>query len=575
MPNLLIPNFNGGSSSGAMDPKDSEVYALLKRAGQPNLKQVMKGLPLYWGPQPFTAGPMYLGAISIFLFVLGLILCEVRDNWWILTATVITVLLAWGNHFMWFTKLWFNYAPLYNKFRTVSMALTVLQVTVPMLGFLVLDRITRQEYTKREFLRAGGIAWAVTAGFCLICMVFPGIAGTFTGAVDSGQPEILVYALIADRQTLLFKDAMRSFALITITFALIFWAFQTKKTMSPKGRMYIMTLAICAIVLFDMTSAGKRYLNKDHFVTPKDFSAAYAPRPVDRLIHEDKDPEYRVLDISVNTFNDAIQSYHHKCIGGYSPVKLQRYQDLIDRYLSKEIGSIYTIAGKASTIQDIEEGLPELKAVSMLNGKYIILGADLPPVRNHEAFGNCWFVSDAVRAETPDDEIALLGSTDLRTTAVIGDDFAWAREAILNSNMLSESDAKPVCQSILLESYAPNELQYEFCTDYPAAVIFSEIYYPKGWKAWIEPKGAYGEVKNGRYVPTKAAVPAELFRADWILRGTILPEGEGRLVMRFEPESYKIGENISRASSILLILLLLASAGWGLSGSGRLRQRPQ
>lgn len=575
MPNILIPNFNGGSSSGAMDPKDSEVYALLKRAGQPNLKQVMKGLPLYWGPQPFTAGPMYIGAISIFLFVLGLILCKGREKWWILTATVIAVLLAWGNHFMWFTKLWFNYAPLYNKFRTVSMALTVLQVTVPMLGFLVLDRITRQEYTKREFLRAGGIAWAVTAGFCLICMVFPGIAGTFTGAVDSGQPEILVDALIADRQTLLFKDAMRSFALITIAFALIFWAFQTKKTMSPKGRMYIMPLAICAIVLFDMTSAGKRYLNKDHFVTPKDFSAAYAPRPVDRLIHEDKDPEYRVLDISVNTFNDAIQSYHHKCIGGYSPVKLQRYQDLIDRYLSKEIGSIYTVSGKASTIQEIEDGLPELKAVSMLNGKYIILGADLPPVRNHDAFGNCWFVSDAVRAQTPDDEIALLGSTDLRRTAIIGDDFAWAREAILDSNMLSESDAKPVCQSILLESYAPNELQYEFCTDYPAAVIFSEIYYPKGWKAWIEPKGAYGEVKNGRYVPTKSAVPAEIFRADWILRGTILPEGEGRLVIRFEPESYQIGENISRASSILLILLLLASAGWGLSSSGRLRQRPQ
>ena len=158
-----------------------------------------------------------------------------KGKWWILTATVIAVLLAWGNHFMWFTKLWFNYAPLYNKFRTVSMALTVLQVTVPMLGFLVLDRITRQEYTKREFLRAGGIAWAVTAGFCLICMVFPGIAGTFTGAVDSGQPEILVDALIADRQTLLFKDAMRSFTLITIAFALILWACQTKNRCHRKA----------------------------------------------------------------------------------------------------------------------------------------------------------------------------------------------------------------------------------------------------------------------------------------------------------------------------------------------------
>ena len=363
---------------------------------------------------------------------------------------------------------------------------------------------------------------------------------------------------------------MRSFTLITIAFALILWACQTKKPLSPKGRMYIMPLAICAIVLFDMTSAGKRYLNKDHFITPKDFSAAYAPRPVDRLIHEDKDPEYRVLDISVNTFNDAIQSYHHKCIGGYSPVKLQRYQDLIDRYLSKETGSIYAVAGKASTIQEIEDGLPELKAVSMLNGKYIILGADLPPVRNHKAFGNCWFVSDAVRAETPDDEIALLGSTDLRTTAVIGDDFSWAREAIVNSNVLSETDAKPACQSIILESYAPNELQYKFRTDYPAAVIFSEIYYPKGWKAWIEPAGTYGKVKDGRYVPTDEAVPAGIFRADWLLRGIILPAGEGRIVMRFEPESYIVGANVSRASSaILLLLLILGSGGAVISGFAR------
>ena len=168
MPNLLIPNFNGGSSSGEL-AMDSETAKLLKRAGQPNLRQTLKHMPLYWGPQPFTAGPMYMGAITIFLFVLGLILCKGREKWWLVAATVIAVFLAWGNHFMWFTKLWFDYAPMYNKFRTVSMALVVLQVTLPMLGFYVLDRVMKEKYEKKEFMKAGYIAFGITAGFCLLC----------------------------------------------------------------------------------------------------------------------------------------------------------------------------------------------------------------------------------------------------------------------------------------------------------------------------------------------------------------------------------------------------------------------
>ena len=310
-------------------------------------------MPLYWGPQPFTAGPMYMGAISIFLFVLGLILCRGREKWWILAATVIAVLLSWGNHFMWFTKLWFDYAPLYNKFRTVSMALIVLQVTVPMLGFYILDRVMKEKYSRKDFLKAGGIAWAVTAGFCLISAIMPGVAGTFTGSVDAGQPDVLVDALVADRQDIMIKDAWRSCAFITIIFALLFWAFQTPKidAVGPqgsfvrKGRMMITGAAVVLLVFLDLVPVGKRYLNKEHFVTPKDFSAAYDPRPVDEILFEDEDPDFRVLDISVNTFNDAITSYHHKTIGGYSPVKMQRYQDLIDRYITKEIRQLYDVVG--------------------------------------------------------------------------------------------------------------------------------------------------------------------------------------------------------------------------------------
>ena len=576
MPNLLIPNFNGGSSSGEL-AMDSETGKLLKRAGQPNLRQTLKHMPLYWGPQPFTAGPMYMGAITIFLFVLGLILCKGREKWWLVAATVIAVFLAWGNHFMWFTKLWFDYAPMYSKFRTVSMALIVLQVTLPMLGFYVLDRIMKEKYQKKEFMKAGYIAFGITAGFCLLCALIPGLAGSFTGSADAGQPDILVDALIADRQALLKKDAIHSLLLISAVFVLLIWAFRKPKAdaAGPKGsavrfgRMSIVAVAVIFLVWIDLASVGKRYLNKSHFVTPKDFTAHYEPRLVDEIIHLDEDPNYRVLDISVNTFNDAIQSYHHKCIGGYSPVKLQRYQDLIDRYITEEIYDVYDAVENAETVQEVEAALPELKVVSMLNGKYIILGSDFSPVRNPYAYGNAWFVSDFVPAANPDEEIAFIEGADLRTTAIIGNDFAWAQEAMKNmsgmsavtssapSALSSEVETSP---SIALSHYAPNELRYEFSTDTERAAIFSEIYYPKGWKAWIEPAGAYGEVRGGHYQPTSEGHPVELFRADWMLRGAIIPEGEGQLIMRFEPDSYQLGEDISRASSIALILLLIASA---------------
>ena len=574
MPNLLIPNFNGGSSSGPLDT-DSETGKLLKRAGQPRLKETLKHMPLYWGPQPFTAGPMYMGAISIFLFVLGICLIKGREKWWIVIATLIAVLLSWGNHFMWFTRLWFDYAPFYNKFRTVSMSLTVLQVTVPLLGFLVLDRIVKEKYEKKEFMKAGYIAYALTAGFCLLCVLIPGIAGTYTGASDAGQPDILVDALISDRQALMRKDALRSLVLITVVFALILWAFRTPKvdavgkngSFVRKGRMSIIAVAMVVLVWLDLVSVGKRYLNKDHFVTPKDFSAHYEPRPVDEIILEDTDPDYRVLDLSVNTFNSSIPSYHHKTIGGYSPVKLQRYQDLIDRYLTSEIRSVHKVIGESATVSEVSENLPYMPVTSMLNGKYIILGGEYPPVQNPYAFGNCWFVDSVAVAATPDEEIALIGRTDLRTTAIIGDDFKWAQEAVM-------SDASPVMSSpssvmssgvdtsadrIALTGYTPKELRYTFRTTAERAAVFSEIYYPKGWKAWVEPAGTYGQVKNGHYKPTSQAREIDLFRADWMLRGALIPEGEGELIMRFEPDSYQLGKEISRASSIVLILLLLGS----------------
>ncbi len=592
MPNLLIPNFNGGAS--ACDPhlKHGATEELLRKAGQPNVKQMVKQLPMYWGPQPFTAGPMYLGAVTIFLFVLGLFLFRGKDKWWILIATLIAVFLAWGSHFMWFTRLWFNYAPMYSKFRTVSMALTVLQVTVPLLGFLTLDKILKAEYDGRRVIRS--VAWAagITGGFCLLMALFPGLAGDFSSASDAGMQDILVGALKQDRMAMLRRDARSSFILIVLASAVILMIYG-KKPVARLGRASLAGCLVALLVLCDLFSIGKRYLNSDHFISPKNWEAQFRERQVDREILADKDLSYRVLDISVNTFNDAHQSYRHKCIGGYSPVKLQRYQDLIERYITPEIRSIYKAAGECATVGNLEDNLPFLKVTSMLNGKYIVLGEDYSPIVNRRAFGNCWFVDNAVTAATVNEEIDLIADTDLENTVILGPDFkdmarsrafSGRADGGLSCNAAGDvTDAldgdvtgcacgkvtgcacgNAACRAdgdeIRLTSYEPNELHYLCRCSSERAAVFSEIFYPKGWKAWIGPAGKVGDTVGNRFKAAPDAVEAELFRGDWMLRGLIVPEGEHEIVMRFEPESYAVGARISTASSALLILLVLLSA---------------
>jgi hypothetical protein len=528
LPNLLIPNFNGGSSSGAVDPDKSETVKFLKQAGQKNVREVAKTLPLYWGPQPFTAGPMYMGAITLFLFVLGLGLYKGREKWWLLAVTLLAVLMAVGSHFMAFTKFCFNVLPLYNKFRTVSMALVILQVTLPVLGFLTLDRIVRGEYDLKAFRKKGLIAFAVTGGFCLLCWLVPGLFGSFTGGSDAQMQDVLVDALLKDRIALFRADALRSLLLIFGTVGLIVWALAQQKPVAGIGRKWIAATGICLLVLVDLFAAGKRYLNASHFTTPKDFNAPFKERPVDQIIKADKDPQYRVLDLTVNVFNSSVPSYHHKSIGGYSPAKLQRYQDLIEHYLTGEINGLYKQLNSAEDLQEVSDYMAvSTPVLNALNTRYVILADDYPPLVNDGAFGPAWFVDSAVEAATPDEEIALLGSVDLRHQAVV------TTPVILSGS--EESD------TIGLTSYAPNELHYHYSAAADRLAVFSEIYYPNGWSASVDGQ------------------PLQLLRADWTLRAALLPAGEHDVVMHFLPESYRIGARISTLSSILLLLLLLSS----------------
>jgi hypothetical protein len=402
----------------------------------------------------------------------------------------------------------------------------VLQVALPLLGFVTLDRITKAEYDRKRFMKAFWWALGITGGFCLVAWLAPGLFGSFSGASDVQMQDVLVDALVKDRIALFKADAGISLLLILASAALLFWAYM------PKGRKQLATVAICVLSLVNLFAVGKRYLNSDHFTTPKDFNKPFAERPVDKMIKADEDPQYRVLDLTVNVFNSSVPSYHHKSVGGYSPAKLQRYQDLIEHYLSSEINGLYKQLGEVEEIEEVSAWMAQNTPVlNALNTRYVILDGNYPPLVNEGAFGAAWFVDGVVEAATPDEEIALLGAVDLRRTAVVG------------SGLTSAQIPGAAGDAISLTSYAPNELHYRYSASASRLAVISEIYYPDGWHATVD-----GE-------------PVELFRADWTLRAALLPAGEHEVVMTFLPASYRTGALVSAIASLLLLLLALFSLG--------------
>ena len=529
--NLLIPNLNGGSSSGELS-RDSETFRALQSYGV-NAESMRKGMPLYWGPQPFTAGPMYLGAVSLFLFVFGLCVIRGRYKWWIAGVSVLALLLAWGSHFMWFSEIFFKYAPLYNKFRTVSMILVILQVTVPLLGILGVNAaLFAKDPLPEKKVRNGLLtALGVTGGLSLLLALFPGLAGDFSSATDAavfGGNEQLIRALQDDRRSLLRADAFRSLIFILLTAGVFFAAWKRKLKALP-------TVAVIGVLLLvDLWGVDKRYLNKDHFVTERNFDAQFNPRPVDNAIHQDTDLSYRVLDLSVNTFNDAIVSYHHKTVGGYSPAKLQRYQDLIDFHIAPEMSrvasDINAVIPTARTVADLEGGLKYYPVLAMLNTKYIVIDGNSYPLTYSQALGNAWFVERSLTAPTADAEMAALGEIDPGREAVIFD--AQAAEGTA-AEYPGAAEGR-----IVLKEYSPNRLSYDVSAAARGLAVFSEIYYPAGWKAYID----------GEEVP--------VLRADYTLRALLIDEGDHEVEFVYDPGSFTLGKNISLASSLAIILAL-------------------
>ena len=493
---LLIPNFYGGSSNYALG-EDSETYKTVKKyAGSSQAKQIVKSLPTYWGDQPFTSGPVYAGAIICFLFVLGLLAVKGPERWWLLAAVIIGILLSWGRNLPSLNNWLFDHLPLYNKFRTPSMSLVMTTTAMVMLGMLALRVLLKKEVELKHIYIATGI----TGGLCLLFALFPGLAGGFTAKMDAQLPEWLSECLIDDRRAMLTSDAWRSLCFILFAAAGAFAYLKIEKMRSG-----ILIALMGVLILADLWTVDKRFLNDDHFVPKK--RNLVTMTEADKQILADKDPNYRVLNLTTSTFNDAQTSYFHKSVGGYSPAKLRRYQDIIDYYFA---------------------GRLNMNVLNMLNTRYVITQQGVQ--YNPEAFGNAWFVQNIDWVNNPNEEIAAIGNIDLLQRAVI--DTCWRTK-------VSDGLAMTQPASIRLTNYAnPGNLFYESESSEDGLAVFSEVYY-KTWKAFID----------GKEVP--------VVRANYILRAIEVPAGKHTIEFRCEDDLLLDMQIVSTIASCLVVLVII------------------
>ena len=510
---LLIPNFHGGSSMESfLRDKESTTYKSLvnyrpkSQAEAQQLQQLQQFTTTYWGSQPFTSGPVYAGAIICFLFMVGLFLLKGYMRWWVLIATLLMLALGWGKNFMPLTDLFLTYFPGYNKFRAVSTTLVIVEFLLPLFGLLALNKLLgdSKKSANQKAVKQGFI---VTGGLCFIFALIPSLFLSFEGLNDSVIPDRyswLLDALKSDRATLLRSDAWRSFVFILLSAGAL-WLYLS----NTLKKQYVILL-IGLLVLGDMWTVNKRYLNTDDFESKRKVETPFIPSLADQQILADTDPNFRVFNTAVNTFNDASTSYFHKSIGGYHGAKLKRYQELIDAHISK--GNI--------------------DVLNMLNTKYVITrGQNGQPLaqRNQGVLGNAWFVKKVQIVANADEELAALSTINSSEEVVLDERFS-----AFVPNFELDSMA-----SIQLTDYKANHLTYQSNCSTEQIAVFSEIYYDKGWNTYID------------------GVISPHFRGNYVLRAMAVPAGSHQIEFKFEPTAYATGETISLASSVVLLLLLV------------------
>lgn len=512
---FLIPNYMGGASGYNVGEK-SVLYKELVKARVPksSAKNFCHSAPTYWGEKAFTSGPVYIGAIICFLFLLGLCVVSGPYKWALLVATIFSVLLSWGHNFMWLTEVFFKYFPMYNKFRAVESILIVAEITMPLLAFFgVQQLVSKHEDSKKNRLYVL-IAGGVTAIICLVFALFGSSICSFTSSYDAqwkGQVGEEIYRMIIDqRAAMMISDAWRS--LIFVLFATALLYIYVKK---PFKTIYL-GLALTALVIADMWAIDKRFCNDANFVNVKDRDKAFKIQPWEEQILQDKD-YYRVFNMTVSPFNDARTGYRLHNVGGYSAAKLRRYQDLIDEHLSRMNMNVY----------------------NMLNTRYFVIKGrnGAPQVQyNPDAFGNAWFVDSVLVVNTANEESDALRTLDLRSTAVTDSTFA--------KYLFATSTNEDPSAEVAFISYSPKRLEYKTYSTIDKTLVFSEIYYPYGWKATIDGQ------------------PAELFRVNYMLRAINVPAGGHTIIMAFEPDSVRKGDIVAITCIIILLLTILGSLGY-------------
>lgn len=514
---FLIPNAYGGGSGPNLD-ENSAVAKVLVAQGVPQDQALgfAQQMPTYWGDKPFTSGPWYFGAIVIFLFVLGLFIVNNRLKWWLLSATLLSLFLSFGRHLPFISDLFFNYFPLYNKFRAVESTLVLASLFIPILAVLALNEIVNRRSEIPKLDKKVLYSAYIVGGISLLIALLPGILLDFRGSNhqtfiqqltgqlgDSGFAQMIGNALIEDRESMARADAWRSVIFILLATGLL-WLW-----VKDKLKVNTAVIVLATLILIDMWVVNRRYLNKDNFVEESSIAAQFPEREVDQLIGRDPAQNYRVLDLSIPTFNSASSSYYHNTIGGYHAAKLMRYQELIERQFNNAIN------------EDV---------LDMLNTKYLITanaeGSQRIQNRSTTA-GNAWFVNRVLFVDNAEQEMNAIDSFDPKEVAIVHSEF----KSLIDSSRVGTARNA----SIELVDYRPDHLVYEYSAPQDALAVFSEIYYDKGWKAFID----------GQEIP--------YFRADYVLRAAQLPGGNHQLEFKFEPQSYYMGENISLVASILLL----------------------
>lgn len=536
---LLVPNYKGGASA----PLAQNEIAMKK--ANPMYGSLYNSLTQYFGDQPMTAGPVYVGAFVLFLFILGCFIVKGPMKVTLLGATLFSILLAWGKNFMPLTDLFIDYMPMYNKFRAVSSILVIAEFTIPLLAIFALKQLLQEPKIWQKEKKSFGISLLLTAGVTLLLWVAPGIWGANYIPTQEAQmlqnavsqqmiPASELNGILANltemRAAMVSADAGRSL-LIIITGCILLWM-----GMSGKLRTELTVIGIAVLCLVDMWTVNKRYLNDDQFVPRSTQTSTFQKTRTDELILQDPALDYRVLNFASNTFNENKTAYWHKNVGGYHPAKLRRYQEMIEHYIAPQMQAAYqeiaTADGEMSRVD-----ASKFRILNMLNTKYFILPAgqqgETVPLPNPYAYGNAWFVNKVNYVANANEEIEQTGIISPTETAVVDNRFKSDLQGA--ENLQTDS-----CASIRLKEYAPNRLVYETENPKEGVAVFSEIYYPDGWQVTIDGK------------------PVNLARADYILRALYVPAGKHTIEMRFDPQSLHVTEGIAYAAIALLILGCMA-----------------